>query len=51
MTALVQALSRLSTPSSPEVDTLRALAIFCSTGFLVSLIFAACGLDLNPEPF
>lgn len=51
MTALVQALSRLSTPANTEAETPKVVAIFCGTGFLVSLLLAIYGFDLGPELF
>ena len=51
MTALVQAISRLSATTNIETETLKMLAIFSGTGLLVSVLFAAYGLDLGAEFF
>jgi hypothetical protein len=51
MTALVQAIFRLSASTSIETETLQTLAIFCGAGLCVSLPCAACGLDLGAEFF
>lgn len=51
MTDLVQALSRFSTTSVPEIETLKILAIFSGTGLLVSFLLASGGFDLRPELF
>jgi hypothetical protein len=49
MAAFVQALSRLS--SNSEVDTLKAVAIFCGADLVVSLVCMIYGLDLSPGSF
>jgi hypothetical protein len=51
MTALVQALSRLSTGTDIETGTLKALALLCGAGLFVSVLFASYGLDLSPGFF
>lgn len=51
MTSLVQAISRLSASTNIENETLKRLAIFCGAGPCVSLLCAACGLDLGAEFF
>src|SRR6201995_6086193 len=51
MTALAQALSRFAAVTNLEAETLKALAIFCGLGLLVSLIFMSYGLDLSPGFF
>jgi hypothetical protein len=51
MAALVQVLSRLSATTNIETETLKMLAIFSGTGLLVSILFAACGLDVGAEFF
>ncbi|MBV9065925.1 MAG: hypothetical protein JO004_09195 [Methylobacteriaceae bacterium] len=51
MTALNQALSRLSAATDIEIETLKVLAIFCGVGLVVSLLCAAWGIDLSPGFF
>jgi hypothetical protein len=51
MTALVQALSRFSTATNIETETLKVLAMFCGAGLAVSLLCATYGLDLSPGFF
>jgi hypothetical protein len=51
MTALVQAISRLSAKTNIETEILKVLAIFSGVGLLVSLICVAYGLDLGAEFF
>jgi hypothetical protein len=51
MTALVQALSRISASSNPEIEVLKMLAILCGIGLCVSIVFVAFGLDLSPGLF
>lgn len=51
MAALVQVLSRLSATTNIETETLKMLAIFSGVGLLVSILFAAFGLDLGAEFF
>lgn len=46
MTALIQALSRLSTTASNVNTTL--LTVFCLAGLVVSLLCANNGIDLTP---
>jgi hypothetical protein len=50
MTALVQAISRLSAGTSAEIETLEMLAIFSGAGLLISLLCASYGLWLGFEP-
>ena len=49
MTALVQALSRVSAGTSEETETLKLMALISSAGLLVAVIFALYGptLDLS----
>jgi hypothetical protein len=49
--AFVQAISRLSATTNIETETLKMLAIFSGAGLLVSILFAAGGLDLGAEFF
>ena len=51
MTALVQALARISAATNIEIETLKVLAIFCGLGLAVSLIGVAYGLDLGAGLF
>jgi len=51
MTAFVQALSRISTATTLQTETLKLLAMFCGAGLFVSLLLATYGLDLSPGFF
>jgi hypothetical protein len=51
MTALAQALSRLSAGTNIETEILKALAFLCGAGLLVSILYASYGLDLSPGFF
>jgi hypothetical protein len=51
MTALVQALSRLSIGSNPEIEALRMIVALCGIGLFVSLLCASYGLDLGLDFF
>jgi len=51
MTALVQAISRLSATANIETGTLKLLAVFCCAGLVVSLLCATWGRDLSPGFF
>ena len=51
MTALVQAISRLSAGTNVETETLKTLAMLSGAGLFVSLLYAAYGLDLGAEFF
>ena len=51
MTALVQAISRFSTTTNIETETLKILAAFCCAGLVVSLMCATYGLDISPGFF
>ena len=51
MTALVQALSRISSTTNIETETLKVLAAFCCAGLAVSLLVATYGVDLSPGFF
>jgi hypothetical protein len=48
--AIARVLSRIS-GTELEVEALKAIAIFCGLGLLVSLLFATYGLDLSPGFF
>lgn len=48
MTALIQALSRLSTTASNVNTTWKVLTVFCLAGLVVSLLCANNGIDLTP---
>jgi hypothetical protein len=48
MSALVQALSRISATASSTGINLKVLAAFCLTGLVISLIFATGGADFGP---
>jgi hypothetical protein len=50
MTAIAQAISRIS-GVEVEVDSLRAILIFCAGGLFLSLLLATYGLDLSPGFF
>jgi len=51
MTALVQALSRL-TKTETNIESLKAALIFCGIGLLVSLLaMETYGMDLSPGFF
>jgi hypothetical protein len=51
MTVLAQAFTRFSTNSNPETETLKMLAVLCGARLLISIVLAACGLDLGVEYF
>jgi hypothetical protein len=51
MTALVQALSRISASTNIETEALKVVAAFCCAGLLVSLLCMTYGLDLSPGFF
>ena len=51
MTALVQALSRLSPTDTTIEAPLKVIAIFCFAGLFVSLVLATQGVDLSPGLF
>lgn len=51
MTALVQALSRISEGTNLETETLKVLAMFCGAGLVASVLLATYGLDLSPGFF
>jgi hypothetical protein len=51
MTALVQAISRLSAGSNAEVETLKLLTVLSGAGLFISILFASFGLDLSSEFF
>jgi hypothetical protein len=51
MTALVQALSRLSHTDTTTEAPLKVIAIFCFAGLLFSLVLATHGVDLSPGLF
>lgn len=51
MTALVQAISRLTARTKSESEILKVLAILCAAGLLVSILLATYGLDLSPDYF
>jgi hypothetical protein len=44
--AIARVLSRIS-GTEVEFETLKAIAIFCGVGLLVSLLVASYGLDLS----
>jgi hypothetical protein len=46
MTAIARALSRAS-GTHVDVETIKALAMFCGVGLTVSLLLASYGLDLS----
>jgi hypothetical protein len=50
MIAIARILSRAS-GTEVDVETLKTIAMFCGVGLLVSLLFAAYGLDLSPGFF
>lgn len=47
MTALAQALSRFSTATNIENQTLKVLTVFCLAGLVASLLCATYGIDLT----
>jgi hypothetical protein len=51
MTALVQALFRLTKTASNVDITWKVLMVFCLAGLVVSLLCATYGLDLSPGFF
>jgi hypothetical protein len=51
MTTLVQALSRLSISSNPEIETLGVIVALCGIGLFVSIFCASYGLDLGLDFF
>jgi hypothetical protein len=50
MVTLVLALARFGS-ADVETETLKLIAIFCSAGLFVSILFATYGLDLSPGFF
>jgi hypothetical protein len=51
MTALIQAISRLSLAREIEDETLKLIAMFCVAGLLISIILGTYRLDLSPGFF
>jgi hypothetical protein len=47
MTAIAKVMSRAFPNSSPEVEVLKGIAIFCGLGLLMSLCVASYGVDLS----
>ena len=50
MAAIASALYR-ATGTNVEIETINAVALFCSVGLFVFLMFDAYGLDLRPSFF
>jgi hypothetical protein len=48
MATIARALSNVVSPaSSPDVDMLKTLSIFCGVGLFASVLLASYGLDLS----
>jgi tRNA A37 threonylcarbamoyltransferase TsaD len=47
MTAIAKAISRARNATQSEIETLKAIAIFCGAGLVASLLLALYGLDLT----
>jgi tRNA A37 threonylcarbamoyltransferase TsaD len=47
MTAIAKAFSRALPATQVEVETLKAIAVFCGAGLVVSLLLATHGLDIS----
>jgi ribose/xylose/arabinose/galactoside ABC-type transport system permease subunit len=47
MAAIVRAISHTWSETKAEIDILKAVAMFCAAGLLVSILFATYGLDLS----
>ena len=47
MTAIAKVFSRTVPATSSDFDILRAVAVFCGVGLVVSLLLASYGLDLS----
>ena len=47
MTAIAKVFSNTILAISPDLDILRAVAVFCGIGLFVSLLVASYGLDLS----
>jgi hypothetical protein len=51
MTAIARAFVNAIPAISPDVETLKMVAVFCGIGLVVSLILASYGLDLGVDFF
>jgi hypothetical protein len=51
MTAIARALSHRFSETRAEVGPLSTIVIFCGIGLSLSLLLAACGLDLGANLF
>jgi hypothetical protein len=47
MTAIAKAFSRALPATKIEIETLKAIAVFCGAGVVVSLLLATYGLDIS----
>jgi hypothetical protein len=47
MTAIARAFSNVIPAISPDVDILKAVAVFCGAGLFVFLLLASYGLDMS----
>jgi hypothetical protein len=47
MAAIARALSRAFPETRIEVETLKAIAMFCGVGLFIFLLWATYGLDLS----
>jgi hypothetical protein len=47
MAAIAKAFSSVIPAISPDIDILKAVALFCGAGLFVSLLLASYGLDLS----
>ena len=47
MTAIAKTPSRVLPATQTEIETLKAIAVFCGAGLVVSLLLATYGLDIS----
>ncbi len=47
MTAIARALFRPLTSNTADLEVLKMIAMFCGAGLIVSLLYAAYGVDLG----
>ena len=47
MTAIAKAFSRALPVTQAEIETLKAIAVFCGAGLVVSLLVATYGVDIS----
>jgi hypothetical protein len=51
MATIARAIARAFPGTSPDIETLKTIAMFCGVGLFVSLLVASYGLDLSPGFF